>query len=259
MPFTPLASVEVKAASDPDDANSALRILTFNVLGPNRQSNKLLDLVRENSPDLLVTLESNAWWQERLDQLELKYPHSVKCPLENLNGMHAYSRLPLADSRIEYLVESDIPSIHTCVTLPSGCQVSAHFLHPSPPNPKFNDESSERDAELVMVAKHVAQHDEPTVVCGDLNDVAWVTDHAAVPKAQRPARPARRPRHVQHLPCQLVVHTLAAGSRVPQQAFHPERIAPLAIDRFGSFPAANCAPIQPGKWPATEGFDGRCR
>ncbi|HET9031446.1 MAG TPA: endonuclease/exonuclease/phosphatase family protein [Dokdonella sp.] len=173
VPFTPLVSIEVKDAPASADPDNALVVLTSNVLGPNRESKKLIDLVRANSPDILVTLESNAWWQEQLDQLGSDFPHAIKCPLENLYGMHVYSRLPLSDSRIEYLVETGIPSIHACVTLRSGQPVSAHFLHPSPPNPQFNDQSSERDAELVMVAKRVAENDKPTIVCGDLNDVAW--------------------------------------------------------------------------------------
>lgn len=172
-PYTPLISVEVKDAPGDGGADDAIRILTSNVLGTNRQSGKLIDLVRKNSPDILVTLESNAWWQEQLDEIESDYPHTVKCPLENLFGMHVYSRLPLSDSRIEYLVEDKIPSIHTRITLRSGRKMNAHFLHPTPPNPEFNDESSERDAELVMVAKRVADQKAPTIVCGDLNDVAW--------------------------------------------------------------------------------------
>lgn len=173
VPFTPLATVEVKDAPVHDDPDNALCILTSNVLGSNRQSEKLLDLVRLHSPDILVTLESNRWWQQQLDQLESDYPYTVKCPLENLYGMHVYSRLALSDCRTEYLVEADVPSIHCSVTLGSGQQVMAHFLHPSPPNPQFKDRSSERDAELVMVAKRVAQSDAPTIVAGDLNDVAW--------------------------------------------------------------------------------------
>ncbi|MEO8010788.1 MAG: endonuclease/exonuclease/phosphatase family protein, partial [Dokdonella sp.] len=172
-PFTPLASVEVKDSPVDGDPKDSIRILTANVLGTNRQSDKLLDAVSANSPDILVTLESNAWWQQQLESLDLDYPYSVKCPLENLFGMHVYSRLPLGDARIEFLVEEEIPSIHACIRLPSGRSLNAHFLHPTPPNPQFNDQSADRDAELVIVAKRVAQRDTPTIVCGDLNDVAW--------------------------------------------------------------------------------------
>jgi endonuclease/exonuclease/phosphatase (EEP) superfamily protein YafD len=87
--------------------------------------------------------------------------------------MHVYSRLPITDSQIDFLVEPDIPSMHTSVSLPSGPKIRTHFLHPAPPSPTENEESSERDAELIIVAKSVAEADVPVIVAGDLNDVAW--------------------------------------------------------------------------------------
>ena len=87
--------------------------------------------------------------------------------------MHVYSKLPLTESRIEYLVEPDIPSMHSLLNLPSGDKIRVHFLHPSPPSPTENEESSERDAELIVVARSVVETDLPVIVTGDLNDVAW--------------------------------------------------------------------------------------
>ncbi len=171
-PYTRLFPVEVKSAINAD-SQRMLRIMTANVLTPNRNAKALLELVRENSPDILATLESDAWWQARLDALEPDYPYTIKAPLDNLYGMHVYSRLPLADSQIDYLVEPDIPSMHTLVSLPSGHKIHIHFMHPAPPSPTEREESSERDAELVIVAKSVAETDAPVIVTGDLNDVAW--------------------------------------------------------------------------------------
>lgn len=172
IPYTRMFPTEVKTAVVAD-RRQMIRIMTANVLTPNRNAEALIELVRENAPHILVTLESDAWWQERLDTLEADYPYTIKCPQENLYGMHVYSRLALTDSQVDYLVESDKPSMHTMVSLPSGQGIRAHFLHPAPPSPTENDSSSERDAELIIVARSVAEADGPVIVTGDLNDVAW--------------------------------------------------------------------------------------
>lgn len=174
IPYTRPFPNEVKLALDAAPGDR-IRILTANVLTPNRNTGGLIALIREHKPHVFVTLETDAWWQERLDVLEPDYPYSMKCPLDNLYGMHVYSRLPLEDAKIQFLVEDDIPSMHALVRLPSGRGVRMHFLHPAPPSPTEHDESTERDAELLVVAKSVAGLDTPVIVAGDLNDVAWST------------------------------------------------------------------------------------
>jgi endonuclease/exonuclease/phosphatase (EEP) superfamily protein YafD len=174
IPYTRLFPVEVKSANCSDNSE-LLKIITANVLTTNRNAKGLIELVHNYVPDILVTLESDTWWQIQLDILEKDYPYTVKCPLDNLYGMHVYSKLPMDNCQIKYLVESDKPSIHALIKLPSGAEIRAHFLHPAPPSPTENAESSERDAELVIVARSVAQaeSDLPVIVTGDLNDVAW--------------------------------------------------------------------------------------
>jgi endonuclease/exonuclease/phosphatase (EEP) superfamily protein YafD len=172
LPYTVLWSTEVKSAKA-GGSQDGLSILTANVLTPNREAEALLDLVRKYEPDILVTLESDQWWQDRLDSLEPDMPYTIKCPLDNLYGMHVYSRLPLENATVDYLVEKDVPSMHALVRMRSGDQLCIHFLHPAPPSPTENPESAERDAELVVVARSVADSDEPIIVTGDLNDVAW--------------------------------------------------------------------------------------
>lgn len=172
LPYTLLWPKEVKTASD-DNPDNQLSILTSNVLTPNRNVDALIDLVRKHKPDVLVTLESDQWWQDNLNVLETDMPYSVKCPLDNLYGMHVFSRLPLEEQEISYLVEEDVPSIHLSLMLRTGDKIRVHFVHPAPPSPTENAESAERDAELVIVAQRVAESDQPVIVTGDLNDVAW--------------------------------------------------------------------------------------
>lgn len=172
IPYTPVFPKEVKSAVTNGSRNK-IRIMAANVLGTNHDADALLALVRMNNPDILVTLESDHWWQVRLDTLEPDYPHTMKCPLDNLYGMHVYSKLALEDPAIQFLVEPDVPSMHAMVVLPTSERIRMHFLHPAPPSPTENEASTERDAELLVVAKSVAQIEGPIIVAGDLNDVAW--------------------------------------------------------------------------------------
>ena len=172
LPYTPLWKKEVKKTTV-EDPDRQISIITANVLTPNHDSEKLIALVRKFRPDVLVTLESDQWWQDRLDVLEDEMPHTLKCPLDNLYGMHLYSRLPFTEGTIEYLVKDDIPSMHCCMALRSGEKIRMHFLHPEPPSPTESEHSAPRDAELAIVARSVAESDQPLIVTGDLNDVAW--------------------------------------------------------------------------------------
>lgn len=172
LPYTRLWNLEVRSAGS-THPDRHLSILTSNVLTSNDNAEALRSLVKKHKPDVLVTLESDQWWQDQLDVLEEFMPYTIKCPLDNLYGMHVYSRLALEETEITYLVEDDVPSMHAMLTLRSGDRVRMHFLHPAPPSPTENPESAERDAELVMVARSIASSDLPTILTGDLNDVAW--------------------------------------------------------------------------------------
>lgn len=170
--YTPLYPRQLKSAlaSSPDEM---LSLMVANVLTPNRNAEALLQLIRERDPDIVLAVETDDWWQSHLDTLESEYPYSVKHPLDNLYGMHLYSRLELVDPELLFLVEDDVPSMHADVVLRSGHRVELHCLHPAPPSPTENPTSAERDAELLVVAKSLDSQARSVIVMGDMNDVAW--------------------------------------------------------------------------------------
>lgn len=172
FPYTPIARRQVQNSRARTPKRS-VSLLVANVLMTNRNSAALLRLIHEADPDLVLTVETDRWWEEQLRELESEYPHTVKEPLGNTYGMLLYSRLELPDAEVRYLVEDDIPSIHTWVQLRSGDRVRLHCLHPKPPAPQESDRTTERDAELLIVGKTVAEMDVSTIVAGDMNDVAW--------------------------------------------------------------------------------------
>lgn len=172
LPYTPFYPVKVPRAQT-SERSKQLTILSANVLMTNDRYQALIDRVQQYQPDILVTLESDDRWEEALAVLHDNYPYRVACPLKNLYGMHVYSRLPLHDSEIKFLVEDDKPSIHAAIQI-AGDWVNLHFMHPAPPSPTENPSSGERDAELLVLARKLETNGAiPAIVTGDLNDVAW--------------------------------------------------------------------------------------
>ena len=169
LPFYPK---QVESSRVPVPQN-ILRLLYCNVLIENRETKKLLRLIERANPDLVLLAEVNEYWTENVAELEEKYPFFIKCPLDNAYGIALYSRLKLENLELKFLVEDDIPSIHTQIVLRSGKLVNLYCLHPRPPVPTENTRSLERDAELLMIGRMIHRIDEPTIVAGDLNDVAW--------------------------------------------------------------------------------------
>jgi endonuclease/exonuclease/phosphatase (EEP) superfamily protein YafD len=168
-PYTPFHPIQAKAASVCDD-KSRVRLLISNVLIDNRKSRTLLDLVEDMDPDIVLLVETDAWWDGQLAPLKDVYPHVVAYPLENSYGIHLFSRFPLTDPKVRFLVEPDVPSIKTGLTLPSGARINFYGIHPKPPP---HQDTDERDAELLIIGKEVREEGAPSIVAGDMNDVAW--------------------------------------------------------------------------------------
>jgi endonuclease/exonuclease/phosphatase (EEP) superfamily protein YafD len=169
-PYTRLHAEEVLPADRPDPANT-LSVMVSNVLQDNRMAEAFLRRIDETDPDLVLAVETDEWWDGQIAGLLERYPHAVRHPLDNTYGMHLFSRLELGDVKLQDRVSPGIPSIFARVRLRSGTLVNLHCVHPEPP--QIGNDVYERDAELLLVAKEVAGDRRPTIVCGDLNDVAW--------------------------------------------------------------------------------------
>ncbi|WP_320157842.1 hypothetical protein [Psychrobacter urativorans] len=101
LPYTKIWKKEVQSAKDrPEGGAHQLKIMVSNVLTPNDETQKLVNLVNQKQPDILVTLESDQKWQNALSSIEPDYPYTVKVPLDNLYGMHLYSQLELIEPTV---------------------------------------------------------------------------------------------------------------------------------------------------------------
>ncbi|WP_151738159.1 endonuclease/exonuclease/phosphatase family protein [Acinetobacter junii] len=174
LPYTPIWKKQVqKVKPEQINENQQISLLVANVLTPNDKYYLLLEHIDTLKPDVVLTLESDSSWQNALVHIEQDYPYRVPVPLDNLYGMHLYSRLPLHDTEVKFILSDEIPSIHASVTLRSGIQVQLYCLHPKPPSPTEAKDSTLRDAELLIIGDRIKDLDESCIVMGDLNDVAW--------------------------------------------------------------------------------------
>ena len=133
LPYTPIWKKQVKHVTKQQlNESQQISLLVANVLTPNDKYELLLQHIYQLQPDIVLTLESDELWQKALQPIEQEYRYKVAVPLNNLYGMHLYSRFPLLESEIKFILSDEIPSIHACLELRSGVQVQLYCLHPKP-------------------------------------------------------------------------------------------------------------------------------
>ncbi|MDQ3101370.1 MAG: endonuclease/exonuclease/phosphatase family protein, partial [Bacteroidota bacterium] len=174
-PYTTIQKLQVKAAKD---GREPIKIFVANVLQDNTGSLKLLEQIKALDPDIVLLTEMDQRWTNEMRPLEQELQHLVLHPLSNTYGMNLYSRFPVIDPEIRKLIDPNIPSIRTELELPSGRSILFYGVHPLPPGIKHphnekRQDSDQRDAELVVIAKEVAEEKLPIMIAGDFNDVAW--------------------------------------------------------------------------------------
>lgn len=158
-----------KASSSSDK----IKIISCNIYQFNSEYHRFIELIEQEQPDIFVTMESNADWEKALHPLEKDYPHQKKVALENTYGMHLYTKLKVHNIQTHYFVADDVPSIEAELETNDGHRFVFFAVHPPPPSPTEEDNSKERDGDLLAVAKKVRDYALPVVVTGDFNNVAW--------------------------------------------------------------------------------------
>ncbi len=157
------------------DANGsdAVKVVSCNIYQFNKAYQQFIDLIDREQPDIFLTMESNSDWEQAMRVLEKDYPHYEKVTLENTYGMHFYTKLKIHRVQTHYFVADDLPSIEAELETRDGHRFVFFGVHPPPPSPTEEDNSKERDGDLLSVAKRVRDYSLPVLVTGDFNNVAW--------------------------------------------------------------------------------------
>ncbi len=169
--FTPLWSRRSHTFKGDKKTASVIRMLVANVKMSNRDYSPLQMLVSETAPDIAVFIEVDDGWIDALSKVVTDFPHRVVYSQDNGYGMWLVSRFPIRDEQVRFLLNPEVPSFDMRIAHPDGGSFRLLAVHPEPPI--ATHDTIGRDAEMSRVAELVREEEEPVLVTGDLNDVAW--------------------------------------------------------------------------------------
>ena len=153
------------------------RVLLANVHARNENHAKLLALVRDEQPDVLVLLEVTRAWQASLQPLHGDYPHRVIEPRDGSFGIALYSKLPVRSAAAVDSAPLGFPTI--LATLEVGDDtLQLLATHPMIPLGKTNYEA--RNRQLDDIVRLLQQMSGPRMLVGDLNTSMWDTNYASL-------------------------------------------------------------------------------
>lgn len=150
-----------------------ISLLSINVLQKNKEHARLIKVIKEVDPDILLTMETNKAWENALSEIEPNFKYAYKIPKENRYGMHLFTKLTVLNCTEHYLISEEHPSIEVRLFDKDKNEFIFWAIHPPPPSPTEKPTSKQKDAELMKVGKLIRKNNMPTIIAGDFNNVSW--------------------------------------------------------------------------------------
>lgn len=178
LPFSPLWKTEVEDSCQNGDQRS-LKLMVSNLDYENATPNDVIQQLAEEQADILLLIEIDDAWRDRLDALRARYTYRHETIRGEGLGMAIWSMLPIIDSQTKHLVSDRRASLWVQLEMLGGDSIHFVGVHPTPPGlvdstGDTRRDSRVRDAELIMIAREIAlNRDDAWIVAGDFNDVAW--------------------------------------------------------------------------------------
>jgi endonuclease/exonuclease/phosphatase (EEP) superfamily protein YafD len=160
LPYLPFATgaVAVAASSVP------IKVLTVNVSFRPFSTRRLLEIIRDADPDVLIVQELTPHAERELAPLDQAFAHHRKYPSDGAYGIGLWSKLTLESSALFAL--GRLPAIEARLHGPNGT-FTVFGVHLSAPTSARR--AAARNRELAALAEMSAGIDEPLVVAGDFN------------------------------------------------------------------------------------------
>lgn len=160
IPYVPIGTIEARAVA----TRGSTTLMAVNVEWRNRSSERLLELIELESPDVVLIVELTPRWQQRLEPIFADYPHRVLSPARGAFGIGLLSRLPLKDAHT-FALEST-PAIDATIAGPDGDLrlIGVHLKPPTRPA-----QAAERARQLDALRALRRSIEEPLAIAGDFN------------------------------------------------------------------------------------------
>jgi endonuclease/exonuclease/phosphatase (EEP) superfamily protein YafD len=149
-----------------------LRILSANVNIGNSDYTPILNLIEREKPDLVILIEVNQKWVDRLDSLNQTYPFSLGNTENNAFNVIVYSTRSLANSKIDFwgVEQHKSPVIQAQQTI-NNQTISVLAVHPPPPFKRSFFQT--RNYYLNQISRWTRSQSTPVAIAGDLNITMW--------------------------------------------------------------------------------------
>jgi endonuclease/exonuclease/phosphatase (EEP) superfamily protein YafD len=161
LPLVPYLPLGAAIASE---AEATVTLMTVNVEAGNRHHERLLDIVAEEAPDVLLVVEFTHAWQEKLRPLFRMYPHRVLLPEPSAWGIALLSRYPLGPFEAFDLESTSAVDAHVQSPFGTFRLIGVHLKSPT-----SRAAANERNRQLRALAELRQSASEPLAIVGDFN------------------------------------------------------------------------------------------
>ena len=163
-PLLPYVAIVPTAVAAAPVSGPPLELLSANVLFQNHSATRLLEIVRDASPDVVLLVEYTPEWAGMVGELRGAYPHRLEHPRHDPYGIALFSRYEL-DGLAPFAL-GDTTAVEATVRTPSGplALIGVHLRAPTSPS-----RAEMRNRQLDELAARVERANGPLAVIGDFN------------------------------------------------------------------------------------------
>jgi endonuclease/exonuclease/phosphatase (EEP) superfamily protein YafD len=160
LPYVPLPLTSQRTSA----VSAPLKVLSVNVSYQQFSARRLVALIREERPDIVIVQELTPHAERVLAELDTTFPHYRKFPADGAYGIGIWTHLTL-ESSVTFAL-GRVPAIEARLRGPTGVftVIGVHLRAPTTAR-----RAAARNQELRELAARSAAVAEPLIVAGDFN------------------------------------------------------------------------------------------